>query len=110
MLQPPADWSLLHSKIPTLSLLDALREAGWEGARKTLLHRADDDRLSYDSRRPIPKKSYYKCLLVRAELFGPDVIEFRSDRPKTYFDYLLKFKKLPPEGKSMKELRKLMDD
>ena len=86
VLQPPADWSLLHSKIPTLSLLDALREAGWEGARKTLLHRADDDRLSYDSRRPIPKKSYYKCLLVRAELFGPDVIEFRSDRPKTYLN------------------------
>ena len=64
----------------------------------------------FDNRAPLSKKSYFKCVLACSVLFDAGVHEFKSNRPKTFYDYLLKFHRLPPAAQSMKELNKYIDD
>ena len=42
-------------------------------------------------------------------LYLHDVDEFKSGRPKTYYDYILKFRKLPERKLTMKQLRAAID-
>lgn len=107
-LRPPVHWDLMHGRMPTLSLLDALRDGGWVGEARIASHNMDAQ-LVFDNRNPLTKKSYFKCLLVRADLFAAGIVEFRSGQPKTFYDYILRYRKLPPDGKSMRALRKELD-
>ena len=98
------DIDLLNHACPALCLLDALAERGWTGIPKVVVHTANSD-LVFDRRKPMEKKRYYQCLLIHEELFQADLAEFRSGRPQTYYAYILKYRKLPPVNKPMKQLQ-----
>ena len=106
VLKPNID--LLHRSCPTLCLLDALAERGWLGRPKKATHAATSE-LVYDDRQPMAKRSYYQCLVVHDEFFQAGIIEFRSGHPQTYYAYMLKYRRLPPDDKTMKQLQDYMN-
>ena len=90
--------------VPSLCLLDALREQGWVGKSMTVTHSMEAEKI-FDDRDPVKRKSYLRCVLSCDLLFLHEVEEFPSGRAKTYYDYILKFRKLPDSRKNMKQLR-----
>ena len=101
-LQP--DVNLLSKSCPVLCLLDALAERGWHGRSQRFVHGSNSE-LLYDQRQPMGKKVYYQCLIVQAELFQAGIVEFRSGHPQAYYAYMLKFRRLPPGDRTMKQLQ-----
>ena len=55
------------------------------------------------------KKDYLRCLIVLDDLIAAGVIEFKSARANTFYSYILRYRKLPPAGASMKALKQAMD-
>jgi len=54
------------------------------------------------------KKRYYQCLIVQEELFRAGIDKFRSGLAQTYYTYMLRFHRLPPSDKTMKQLQDQM--
>ena len=106
ILRPPSDVDLMSRKCPTLCILDHLTEQGWVGGRHIMIHTAGDADNVYDARKSFTRKPYLQCILVLPVLFNAGIDALPSARPATFYDYILRFKKLPPRDKSMKDLRK----
>ena len=64
----------------------------------------------FDNRRPLSKKDYLRCIIVLNDLLAAGIVELRSAKPATYYQYILRFKKLPVDSAKMAELRKEMDN
>ena len=107
-LAPPPDWKLNDSRMPALVLLDALQQAGFEPRRGIVLHRPGV-RPQFDCRNPVRKRNYLKCVIASTDLFNDGVEGFKSICSASFYAYLLKFRRLPPEGKSAKELKQLVN-
>ena len=109
-LAPAHGLSLMDDKMPTLCILDALASAGWTGTRSIVDHNSESESESklFDSREPMRRKNYFRCVLVIDQLFGAGILRFKSGRQDTYYRYLLKFKRLPPPDLSMKLVNDLI--
>ena len=64
----------------------------------------------FDNRRPLSKKDCLRCIIVLDDLLAAGIVELRSAKPATYYQYILRFKKLPLDSAKMAELRKEMDN
>ena len=95
-------------RCPALCLLDALHEQGWVGKTSIATHSSDAEKI-FDSRNAVKAKSYFRCVMSSDLLYLHDIDEFKSGRPKTYYDYILKFRKLPERNRTMKQLRAEID-
>ena len=104
----PRFWTLSDRDIPALCLLDLLKDDGWT-ARSELAHHSVESEKVFDDRNPIGKKHYLRCVLCCNSLYSCD-IEFPSGRSNAFYEYLLKFHRLPVPGKSAKQLRKEIAD
>ena len=96
VLKPSID--LLHPRAPCLSLLDALQERGWLGKSQTCTH-SEGSVLEFDRRKPMKNKRYFQCLLMSFDLYRAGVAEFKSGKPSTYYEFLLRKRKLPDPDK-----------
>ena len=85
---------LSDRKVPTLCLLDSLREQGFVGVLRLVTHNPDGGRF-FDARKPPSKKYYLQCVLGMSDLFAKGVLSFRSDMSQCW--YLL-FQKRPLEA------------
>ena len=56
-LKPNPEWTLMHEKMPTLVLLDALADSGWNPKSGIVEHAPGSDAKEYDSRKPRSKKN-----------------------------------------------------
>ena len=106
-LRPPSDWTLSHNSLPSLCLLDALHARGWKGESKIVLHTPHSG-LMFDNRKPLASKAYMRCLLFCDDLFAAGVLEFKSGRPQSFYQWLLRYKALHPADKSMQSLRQIL--
>ena len=107
ILRPSSDIDLMSPNCPALCILDYLAEQGWVGQRRVQIHSAAGaaDKV-YDSRLPVTKTRYLQCVISLPVLFGAGINALPSGRPATFYAYVLRFKRLPLPGKSMKDLRK----
>ena len=108
-LMPDPTLSLMSPNIPTLCLLDALAELHWTGRPGIAVH-APCAETKFDNRQPVSKQDYLRCLIVLDDLIAAGVIEFKSARANTFYSYILRYRKLPPAGASMKALKQAMDE
>lgn len=108
-LMPDASISIMDRGMPTLCLLDSLSHAGWAGQPRLVTHTPDSAKV-FDVRRPLGKKDYLRCIIVLGELFSAGIVELRSGRPKTYYRFVLRFKKLPADDANMTALKKALGD
>ena len=99
---------LTDPRCPALCLLDALHEQGWVCVSRIATHSSDAEKM-FDSRNAVKAKSYFRCVMSSDILYLHDVDEFKSGRPKTYYDYILRFRKLPQKNQTMKQLRAAID-
>ena len=99
---PPASWNLREARMPALSLLDALRQRGFEGTSSAVTHSLGTPPV-FDDRTPISKKNYFRCVLACEELFAVGIV-FKGVGTRLFYAYLLKYHKLPLLGKTAKEL------
>ena len=83
--------SLLDRGMPTLCLLDSLSQAGWAGEPKLMVHTSTSPKI-FDNRRPLSKKDYLRCIIVLDDLLAAGIVELRSAKPATYYQYILRFK------------------
>ena len=51
-------------------------------------------------------KRYFQCLLMSFDLYRAGVAEFKSGKPSTYYEFLLRKRKLPDPDQKMADLRK----
>ena len=78
------------------------------GKTSIATHSSDAEKI-FDSRNAVKAKSYFRCVMSSDLLYLHDIDEFKSGRPKTYYDYILKFRKLPERNRTMKQLRAEID-
>ena len=64
----------------------------------------------FDDRRLMSKRKCLLCVLASDELFGAGIPEFGSTRPAAFYAYILKFRKLPPEGMKAKDMAAAVAD
>ena len=110
VLQPDG-MHLLDKSIPVLSLLDGLSERGWVGALRGTIHSLHADKV-FDSRKPLSKRRYFQCLIILDELLAPGtgINAIRSGLPQTFYAYIIRLRKLPPPGQTMKQLQADLKD
>ena len=108
-LRPPLGLRLHDISMPTLCLLDALRDGGWRGRAQLVEHTPGAEAV-FDERFPMSKKYYLRCVLAVDALWTAGVLSFRSGRSNAYYSYLYKFKREPPADKSAKEWAKAVND
>ena len=106
-LRPPAEWDLMYKRLPALCLRDALTARHWTSRAKLAEHSPTSD-LVFDSRKPISNKHYFRCLIVCNDLWDAGVPSFKSGRSPTYYQYLLRYRRLSPARKSMRVLKEEM--
>lgn len=94
-------------KVPVLALLDALGEQGFSPVEDRVRHTDAGDK-RYDGRSIAGKRCYLQCVLAFPELQQAGVAAFASGRPGIYYALLLKSKRLPPEGASASECKRLL--
>ncbi len=94
--------------MPALSLMDALRQRGFEGTSSAVTHSLGTPPV-LDDRTPLNKKNYLRCVLACEELFAVGIV-FKSIGTSVFYAYLLKYHKLPPLGKTAKELMALVNN
>lgn len=107
-----AQQRLSDKAVPVLSLLQFLRDAGFNGVSAKVVHRAGDGARVFDRRRVVSKRAYLQCVISRDELAIAGVNEFSSVAPQAFYELLLRSKTPIPEGLSAKEYRRrlaLMD-
>ena len=77
--------SLLDRRCPTLTVMDALRSAGWRPVSGTIVHSTSEKR--FDSRDLQSKKRYLQCLLQIEDILKVNVIT--SGQPQSYYELAL---------------------
>ena len=95
---------LLDPKVPILTLLDALADAGFTAHIGKVHHTPDVAK--YDDRHRMRSRSYFQCLLSFPELASAGVTGFPSGLAQSFYSLLLKTKKLPVVSLPAKEHRR----
>lgn len=100
---------LCDKNVPCLMLLDKLHEQGF-APEDGLVRHAPGCENTYDQRRVWAKRSYLKCLLCMEGLFEAGVAQFASNKSATFYEYMLRFKEVPPSDMSAKEMKAAIAD
>ena len=108
-LAPPGAWTLSHAKMPTLCLLDALREQGFRPVNRLVEHSTSTSK-EFDGRKRVSKSQYFRCVLASGDLFAAGITSFKSNHSQTFYAYLMRFKKLPDPKQTAAQLQKLIND
>ena len=108
-LAPPGAWTLSHAKMPTLCLLDALREQGFRPVNRLVEHSTSTSK-EFDGRQRVSKSQYFRCVLASGDLFAAGITSFKSNHSQTFYAYLMRFKKLPDPKQTAAQLQKLIND
>lgn len=95
--------------VPVLTLMEALRRQGWSGRQGVAHHSADSQKV-FDSRNPIGKRMYFKCLLSFADLLARGVQGFSSVCPAAYYGLLLRGHTAVRPGMSAKHDKSMLAD
>ena len=72
-LAPPRSWTLGHPRLQTLCLLDALAGKGFVCEGCVSEHDPETPRLAFDSRKPVTKQAYLRCVIAAAGLLAAGV-------------------------------------
>jgi hypothetical protein len=86
---------------PILSLLDCLREQGFESRSCKVQHKEGEAKI-YDRRQLMRSRPYLQCVVSLPELNG---IEFPSGHVQAFYELLLRTREMPPLGLSAKEYK-----
>ena len=78
---------LTDADCPTLTVLQALHDAGWIGFGRTVVHDSTTNN-KFDARNPLRKKRYLQCLLDLGTNLAANP-SFRSDQPNQYYNLIL---------------------
>ena len=72
------------------------------------LHVPGAPRLVFDNRKPLSKKAYFRCVIAAAKLLAAGVTSFKSNRSTAFCACVLRHSKLPPRGKTTKQMQELV--
>ena len=98
-----------HPRLPTLCLVDALAGMFFVGDACVIEHDPGTPRLVFDSRKPMWKKAYFRCVIAAAGLFAAGVASFKKQPFDRKYAYLLRHSKLPPHAVTTKQLQALVN-
>ena len=93
---------------PTLCLLNALRDQGFEGIAEKVDHVSGGPEY-FDSRTPITHKRYFQCVLAQKEIFAAGGCDFSSQMTQVFYDLLLRSPSSAMPGLSAKECKARLD-
>ena len=92
----------------THGFLDALAGKGYVGEACVIEHVPGAPRLVFDNRKPLSKKAYFRCVIAAAKLLAAGVTSFKSNRSTAFYACVLRHSKLPPRGKTTKQMQELV--
>jgi hypothetical protein len=96
---------LRDKSVPVLALIDALESEGFEGEKQRAWHSDVSPKL-YDARDLLRKRSYFQCVLALEELLRAGVHGFQSGHAASYYELLLRTRKLPTPGLAAKQCKR----
>jgi hypothetical protein len=99
--------ALSHASVPVLASIDAMEAQGYKGEKRKGTHSAETPK-EYDSRRVLPKRTYFQRILALPELLAAGSGMVESGHSGACYSLLLRTKKLPTPGLAAKEYKRLV--
>ena len=90
LMQPP--FPMLDDRYPVVLMLKDLRRLGYSKSTDIGEHVPGDGQLSMAMSNPVGRKSYYRCLLAKDELFEQGATEIVTKQLEGYYRLLLRSK------------------
>ena len=82
---------------------------GFVGEACLIEHDPETLLLVFDSRKPMTKKAYLRCVIAAAGLFAAGATSVKSNRSSAFYAYLLRHSKLPPHAVTTKQFQALVN-